>query len=250
MLEGFTTLGYLAALTGRARLGLMVGGIHYRQAGLWLKARDHARRAVRRTRLVRHRRGLERGGIARGWASPCRRWRSGSSCSRRRCASSATAGRVRRGPGPRSRGRTYGRHGCSTRRRRCRGRTLRSWSGAAGELRTLRLVARHADACNVFGSPDQVRHKYAVLREHCATEGRDYDTIEKTNLSWISHLGRWGAGVATPHRPGGAHRGLGGGRLDAHDREHPQRLGPGQAGAHRTRRDPPDPRTGDPSPLP
>src|SRR6478752_6312207 len=38
MLEGWTTLGYLAALTKRARLGLMVGGIHYRQAGLWLKA--------------------------------------------------------------------------------------------------------------------------------------------------------------------------------------------------------------------
>jgi len=38
MLEGFTALGYAAALTKRARLGLMVGGIHYRQAGLWLKA--------------------------------------------------------------------------------------------------------------------------------------------------------------------------------------------------------------------
>ena len=38
MLEGYTALGYLAGVTKRARLGLMVGGIHYRQAGLWLKA--------------------------------------------------------------------------------------------------------------------------------------------------------------------------------------------------------------------
>ena len=38
MLEGLTTLGYIAARPRRARLGLMVGGIHYRQAGLWLKA--------------------------------------------------------------------------------------------------------------------------------------------------------------------------------------------------------------------
>ena len=38
MLEGYTTLGWIAALTTRARLGLMVGGVHYRQAGLWAKA--------------------------------------------------------------------------------------------------------------------------------------------------------------------------------------------------------------------
>ena len=38
MLEGWTTLGYLAANTQRARLGLMVGGVHYRLPGLWVKA--------------------------------------------------------------------------------------------------------------------------------------------------------------------------------------------------------------------
>ena len=37
MLEGFTALGYIAGLVRRARLGLMVGGVHYRQPGLWLK---------------------------------------------------------------------------------------------------------------------------------------------------------------------------------------------------------------------
>src|SRR3954449_13460839 len=38
MLEGWTTLGFLAAHTRRARLGLMVGGVHYRHAALWVKA--------------------------------------------------------------------------------------------------------------------------------------------------------------------------------------------------------------------
>ena len=51
--------------------------------------------------------------------------------------------------------------------------------GGAGEKKTLRLVARYADACNIFDSPE-VAHKLDVLREHCAAEGRDYAAIEKT----------------------------------------------------------------------
>ncbi|HEX4579489.1 MAG TPA: LLM class F420-dependent oxidoreductase [Candidatus Dormibacteraeota bacterium] len=51
--------------------------------------------------------------------------------------------------------------------------------GGAGEKKTLRLVARYADACNIFDVPD-LAHKLDVLREHCANEGRNYDDIEKT----------------------------------------------------------------------
>jgi alkanesulfonate monooxygenase SsuD/methylene tetrahydromethanopterin reductase-like flavin-dependent oxidoreductase (luciferase family) len=51
-----------------------------------------------------------------------------------------------------------------------------------GEQLTLRAVARLADACNIGGDPDMVRHKLAVLRRHCDTAGRDYETIEKTNI--------------------------------------------------------------------
>jgi F420-dependent oxidoreductase-like protein len=51
-----------------------------------------------------------------------------------------------------------------------------------GEQLTLRAVARLADACNVGGDPDTVRRKLAVLRRHCDTAQRDYDTIEKTNI--------------------------------------------------------------------
>jgi len=53
--------------------------------------------------------------------------------------------------------------------------------GGGGEKKTLRLVARYADACNIaVYDPAQAAHKLEVLREHCATEGRDYDEIEKT----------------------------------------------------------------------
>jgi alkanesulfonate monooxygenase SsuD/methylene tetrahydromethanopterin reductase-like flavin-dependent oxidoreductase (luciferase family) len=51
--------------------------------------------------------------------------------------------------------------------------------GGSGERKTLRLVARYADACNLFDSPE-VAHKLDVLREHCVAEGRDYADIEKT----------------------------------------------------------------------
>ena len=51
--------------------------------------------------------------------------------------------------------------------------------GGGGERKTLRLVARYADACNLFAT-DDVAHKLDVLRRHCEEVGRDYNTIEKT----------------------------------------------------------------------
>ena len=51
--------------------------------------------------------------------------------------------------------------------------------GGGGERKTLRLVARYADACNVFAGRDEAR-KLDVLRQHCEAVGRDYDTIYKT----------------------------------------------------------------------
>jgi F420-dependent oxidoreductase-like protein len=57
--------------------------------------------------------------------------------------------------------------------------------GGGGEQKTLRLVARYGDACNLFAMPTEegmaeLRHKLEVLRGHCETEGRSYDAIEKT----------------------------------------------------------------------
>jgi F420-dependent oxidoreductase-like protein len=60
--------------------------------------------------------------------------------------------------------------------------------GGSGERKTLRMVARYADACSLFDLPgsefaDNIAHKLGVLRGHCAAEGRDYAEIEKTIAS-------------------------------------------------------------------
>jgi alkanesulfonate monooxygenase SsuD/methylene tetrahydromethanopterin reductase-like flavin-dependent oxidoreductase (luciferase family) len=73
--------------------------------------------------------------------------------------------------------------------------------GGGGERKTLRLVARYADATNVFGDPDTLRHKYAVLREHCEAVERPYDDIERSVLKSVDTdrdsaaaiVDRWGA---------------------------------------------------------
>lgn len=54
--------------------------------------------------------------------------------------------------------------------------------GGSGERRTLAIVARHADACNVVGDPTTVRHKLDVLEAHCEQAGRDPAEISKTRL--------------------------------------------------------------------
>jgi F420-dependent oxidoreductase-like protein len=55
--------------------------------------------------------------------------------------------------------------------------------GGSGEQLTLRAVARWGDACNIFGDPDTVKKKFDVLKQHCDKAGRDYDAIERTNLT-------------------------------------------------------------------
>jgi F420-dependent oxidoreductase-like protein len=60
----------------------------------------------------------------------------------------------------------------------------------SGEQKTLRLVARYGDMCNLFDLPgtgfaDNLKHKLEVLRAHCEDEGRDYRTIEKTVSTFV-----------------------------------------------------------------
>ena len=62
--------------------------------------------------------------------------------------------------------------------------------GGGGEKRTLRLVARYGDACNLFGGPDDVRHKLDVLERHCADVGRDPAEITKTVLLTVGDPGK------------------------------------------------------------
>jgi F420-dependent oxidoreductase-like protein len=62
--------------------------------------------------------------------------------------------------------------------------------GGSGERKTLRLVARYGDMCNLFDLPgtgfaDNLKHKLDVLRQHCDAVGRDYDEIEKTVATFL-----------------------------------------------------------------
>jgi F420-dependent oxidoreductase-like protein len=57
--------------------------------------------------------------------------------------------------------------------------------GGSGERKTLKIVAKYADACNLFGSIESVKNKLGILKEHCKNVGRDYDSILKTKLGTI-----------------------------------------------------------------
>jgi F420-dependent oxidoreductase-like protein len=57
--------------------------------------------------------------------------------------------------------------------------------GGSGERKTLKIVAKYANACNLFGSTETVRKKLDILKEHCRSVGRDYDSILKTKLAAI-----------------------------------------------------------------
>ena len=58
--------------------------------------------------------------------------------------------------------------------------------GGSGERKTLKLVAKYADACNIFGSPETVKRKLSILQDHCKTVGRSYDSIIKTKLGAVA----------------------------------------------------------------
>jgi F420-dependent oxidoreductase-like protein len=57
--------------------------------------------------------------------------------------------------------------------------------GGSGERQTLKIVAKYADACNLYGSAETVKRKLSILNEHCKNIGRDYDSILKTKLGLV-----------------------------------------------------------------
>ena len=186
MLEGMTALGYMAAHSKRARLGLMVGGIHYRQPGLWIKAA---------TTLDVLSGGRAWFGIGAAWNEqesralgfPMPPLGQRFEMLEDTLQMAHAAWRDERG----SRERFEGRHTTATDVLNSPQALSRPHPpiliGGGGERRTLKLVATYADACNVFGTdPSQLKHKYDILRRHCETVGRDYTEIEKTLLTQVS----------------------------------------------------------------
>ncbi len=181
MLEGWTALGFMAAHTRRARLGLMVGGVHYRLPGLWVKA------ATTLDVLSGGRAWLGIGAAwnqeesdALGFPMPPLGTRFEMLEETLRIAHALWTG---------DRGteeRFDGAHFTATRLMSSPQSISRPhvpiMIGGGGELKTLRLVARYADATNVFGGPDILRRKYRILHEHCDAVGRPYDEIERSTL--------------------------------------------------------------------
>jgi F420-dependent oxidoreductase-like protein len=183
MLEGWTALGWIGALTKRARIGLMVGGIHYRDPGIWLKA------ATTLDVLTGGRAWL---GLGAGWNEQESRGlgfdfpplgvRFELLEETLQIAQEMFEGEMgsQRGLG--------GRHYQPTRLLNSPQSISRPrvpiMIGGGGEQKTLRLVAQYGDACNVgWGNPASVAHKLSVLRRHCEALGRPYEDIERTTLT-------------------------------------------------------------------
>jgi F420-dependent oxidoreductase-like protein len=188
MLEGWTTLGFMAANSRRARLGLMVGGVHYRTPGLWVKAA---------TTL-----DVLSGG--RAWLGIGAAWNQAESEGLGfpfpplsvRFEQLEDTLLIARGMWQGERGSEEsfdGRQFHASRLLNVPQSISRPGVpiliGGGGEKKTLRLVAQYADASNLFGGPEQLRSKYAILAEHCESLGRNFGEIERTNYQPISLQG-------------------------------------------------------------
>lgn len=175
MLEAYTTLGYLAGKTERVKLLTMVTAVVYRDPGLLAKAV---------TTLDVLSAGRAMLGIGAAWnEEEARGLGLFFPSTAERFERLEEALQICRQMWSEDDGSYDGKHYRLA-------RTLNSPQslsrphppiliGGAGERKTLRLVARYADACNIFDTPE-LAHKLDVLAEHCGREGRDYSEIEKT----------------------------------------------------------------------
>ena len=185
MLEGYTTLGFLAGQTRRMRLGLLVTGTTYRYPGLLAKivttldvlSGGRAQLGLGGAWYEREHLGLgvpfppvsERFERLEETLQICLQMWSDND------------------------GAYQGRH-YQLAETLCSPRPLQHprppiLIGGSGERKTLRLVGRYADACNLFAtSPEEVTHKLEVLARHCDAEGRDPELIERTILAFGNPL--------------------------------------------------------------
>jgi F420-dependent oxidoreductase-like protein len=181
MLEGYSTLSYLAALTERVTLGTLVTGVTYRHPGVLAKTIStldvlSGGRAVLGIGAAWYER--EHAGL--GVPFPPLRERFERLEETLQIVSQMGSGEVKG---------YAGKHyelaeTLSVPLPLSRPRIL---IGGGGERRTLRLVAQYADACNLFdyAGTDGIRQKLDVLRRHCDEVGRPYEEIERTSLSTI-----------------------------------------------------------------
>ena len=181
MPESTTVLGFLAAATDRLRIGALVNGVTYRnlaQLGKQVATLDVLSngRAFCGLGLAWHQREHE----LYGWDFPAVPERY------ELLEDALELFPLLWGPGaPRFEGRTV-----TVPEAICYPRPIQERIpvivGGSGEQRTLRLVARHADGCNLFGDPQVIARKVAVLHQHCEAEGRAPSAITVTQLSEAS----------------------------------------------------------------
>jgi F420-dependent oxidoreductase-like protein len=175
MLEAYTTLGFLAANTERAKLLTVITGVHYRQPALLAKA-------ITTLDVLSGGRAVL--GIGAGWNEEESRGLG--------FPFPPLAERFERleetlryvlqmwsdDDGP-----FEGKHYQADRLLNVPQALTKPHPpimiGGGGEKKTLRFVAKYGDACNLFNTPD-LEHKLEVLKQHCENEGRDYDEITKT----------------------------------------------------------------------
>ncbi|MBT8216346.1 MAG: TIGR03560 family F420-dependent LLM class oxidoreductase, partial [Acidimicrobiia bacterium] len=178
MLESYTTLAYLAGMTTRIRLGVLVTGVTYRNPA-------HLGKILATLDVLSNGRavcGLGLGWFraehdAYGWEFPPVPDRYDL------LEDTLQLLPVLWGPGsPSFEGRAI-----KVAEAMCYPRPIQDpipiMVGGSGEKRTLRLVAQYADACNLFGDPATITHKVAVLEAHCLDLGRDPAEVEITTLS-------------------------------------------------------------------
>ena len=181
MLEGNTALAALAGRTSRLGLGLMVGGVTYRNPALIAKIT---------TSLDVLSGGRAILGIGAAWFEDEHRAYGFEFPSlKERFERLEEALRISRAmfteEAPTVIGTHYRVEGVLNNPRPIRG-DIPILVGGSGERKTLRLVAQYADGCNVFGGPDGVRHLMGVLGEHCEAVGRDPAEIAKTRLGTLA----------------------------------------------------------------
>ncbi|WP_433657783.1 LLM class F420-dependent oxidoreductase [Nocardia sp. CA-128927] len=179
MLEGYTTLGFLAAHTSNIELGLLVTGVTYRHPGLLAKIV---------TTLDVLSDGRATLGIGAAWFErehlglgvpypPIAERFERLEEALRICLQMWD---------PANNGPFDGKH-YQLAETLCSPQPInrpKILIGGSGERKTLRLVAQYGDACNLFGtSPAEVEHKLDVLRRHCDDVGRDYDELRITMMA-------------------------------------------------------------------
>ena len=184
MLEGWTTISALAGVTNKIKLGTLVTGIIYRHPSILAKM-GATLDVISKGRLFM--------GIGAGWneeESLAYGIASSFPSNRERLDRLEEAIQIIRKMWSDEPTATYIGKYYQIKNAYCNPKPIQRPSppilvGGSGEKRTLQIVAKYADACNLFGSPDTVKTKLNALKEHCKKVGRDYDSILKTKLGSV-----------------------------------------------------------------